>query len=391
VSLHARGGYRVETRHPVIASTLFPILFRSEVPFADEMDIHERLLWAAGRLSREHVKAGERNLLSILPRVYRQEGDLPRARQLFRIATKADPMQAPTWQAWAHMESEAGKIGGTDQPETARWLFQRATEVDPHDIPAWQAWAVMEGKAENVGDLEKPYTARWLFNKATEVDPRQAPIWQAWAHLEDRLGNRGDIKKPYTARWLFWKATEADPKHAPSWQAWAIMESDPTNMGDPGQKYSARWLFQQATEADPKDALSWQAWARMEAKARNMGGLEQKHTARWLFKQAIQVNSADAASWHSWAESERQFGSLERAREILREGLQHCPAASELLALQIQYRDLVDSPATERIRELLSSGDRAVFEAELKEALFKDPESPSLLELYRQWKQAGTA
>ncbi|HSS78430.1 MAG TPA: SIR2 family protein, partial [Thermoanaerobaculia bacterium] len=219
VSLHLRSGYRVETRHPVIAETLFPILFRSEAPLVDELEIHERLLRAAATLSHEYVNPAERKLLSVLPLSYSKEDDFEQARHLFRVAAETDPRQVPTWQAWARLEVRAENVGATDQPHTARWLFKKATEADPKNAPSWQAWALLERDEENVGATDQPHTARWLFKKATEADPKHAPSWQAWALLERDEKNVGATDQPHTARWLFKKATEADPKNAPSWQA----------------------------------------------------------------------------------------------------------------------------------------------------------------------------
>jgi len=74
------------------------------------LDIHERLLEGAGRLSRAQVKAGERKLLSILPLHYKNRREFVFARELFKISSEADPKNAHTWQAWALMEKEAGNV-----------------------------------------------------------------------------------------------------------------------------------------------------------------------------------------------------------------------------------------------------------------------------------------
>jgi hypothetical protein len=232
VSLHLRGGYRIETRHPVIAEALFLILFRSEAPLVDELEICELLLRAAGTLSREYVNPGERKLLSVIPLLYANESDTERSRYLFRIATESDSRQSPTWQAWALLERDERNVGSVELPHTARWLFKKATEADPKHAPAWQAWALLERDERNVGSVELPHTARWLFKKATEADPKHAPSWQAWALLERDERNVGSVELPHTARWLFKKATEADPRDAPSWQAWADSERRAGSFGE---------------------------------------------------------------------------------------------------------------------------------------------------------------
>ena len=155
ISLRPRGDYRIETRHPIIAETLFPILFSGSAPLVDELDIHERLLSGAGRLSREQVKAGERKLLSILPLYYKRQQNIEFSRVLFKISSEADPKHAPVWQAWALMEKEADNVGELDTQYSARWLFRKGTEADPKNAHVWQAWALMEKEADNVGEANR--------------------------------------------------------------------------------------------------------------------------------------------------------------------------------------------------------------------------------------------
>ena len=224
VSLTPRGGYRVETRHPIIADALARVLFDPPTPLIDQMDVYEWIISAAGRFSRDEVNPGERKLLTNFPISLKRRGRVEEARRLFKAATEADPHDAPTWQAWALMEKDANNIGAIDQPGTARFLFNKGIEADRHNAPSWQAWALMEKDANNIGAIDQPGTARFLFNKGTEADPHHAPVWQAWALMEKDANNVGAIDQPGTARFLFNKGTEADPHNAPSWQAWALME-----------------------------------------------------------------------------------------------------------------------------------------------------------------------
>jgi tetratricopeptide (TPR) repeat protein len=154
VKLTPRGGYRIETRHPVIAETLFPILFRGDAPLLDELEIHDRLVRAAGHLSKEHVNPGERKLLTVLPLAYAREKNWDQARKLFRRGTEADPQHAPVWQAWAMLEKEQGNVGSMEKKYTARWLFRRGTEAAPQHASVWQAWAIMEYENGNRDQAE---------------------------------------------------------------------------------------------------------------------------------------------------------------------------------------------------------------------------------------------
>ena len=316
VSVAPRGGYRVETRHPVIAEVVARVLFNSSTPLISEVEVCERIVRAAGRLSRDEVKPGERKLLTSFPLDFMRRGQSAHARQLFRAATEADPHDAPTWQAWALLEKEQDNVGdlAAPLPGTARYLFKKGTDADPHHAHTWQAWALLEKEQDNVGDLAAPLpgTARYLFKKGTDADPHDAPTWQAWALLEKEQHNVGDLAAPLpgTARYLFKKGTDADPHDAHLWQAWALLEKEQHNVGDlaaplPG---TARYLFKKGTDADPHRAHLWQAWALLEKEQDNIGGLAAPlpGTARYLFKKGTDADPRDAPTWQAWALLEKE-------------------------------------------------------------------------------------
>lgn len=78
------------------------------------------------------------------------------ARQFFEKATSANPKHAPSWQAWALVESKAG------QCEKARALFGKALEADPGHLPAIVAWARVEW---GLGEVAK---GRELFERGVK-------------------------------------------------------------------------------------------------------------------------------------------------------------------------------------------------------------------------------
>jgi hypothetical protein len=309
LSLRPRGGYRIETRHPVIAKELFPILFHGENPFLNESGIHKDLLLAIGNLKKEHVKPGEQKLLSVIPLNYVKARKYEIARDLFKTAFQIDPHDPVILQSWGVMEKKTGNPGSLAQEYSARWLFKKGTEKDSENTALWQAWGLMEKEAGNVGELDQEYSARWLFKKGTEKDPKHAPLWQAWGLMEKEAGNPGSLAQEYSARWLFKKGTEKDSKHAPSWQAWGLMEKEAGNTGSLAQEYSARWLFKKGTEADPKDAALWQAWGLMEKEAGNVGTVDQEYSARWLFKKGTEADPKNAPSWQAWGLMEKEAGN----------------------------------------------------------------------------------
>jgi hypothetical protein len=155
ISLTPRGGYRIETRHPVIADALAAVLFDPQTPLVDELEINERIVSSAGRFSRNEVSPGERKLLTTFPMAFGRAGRSDDARRLFQASTEADPHDAPTWQAWALMEKDANNIGDTKTPGTARFLFNKGTEADPHNAPTWQAWALMELQLGEIAEANR--------------------------------------------------------------------------------------------------------------------------------------------------------------------------------------------------------------------------------------------
>jgi tetratricopeptide (TPR) repeat protein/energy-coupling factor transporter ATP-binding protein EcfA2 len=357
VSVSPRGGYRVETRHPVIADVVAQVLFDPTTPLIGEMEVYEWIVRAAGRLSRDEVNPGERKLLTILPLDFKRRGRSADARQLFRAATNADPHDAHSWQAWALMEKEQGNVGDTVTPlsGTARYLFKKGTDADPHNAHLWQAWALTEKEQGNVGDIAAPLpgTARFLFKKGTDTDPHDAHLWQAWALMEKEQGNVGDITAPLpgTARYLFKKGTDADPHDAHLWQAWALMEKEQGNVGDitappPG---TARYLFKKGTDANPQHAPSWQAWALMEL--------------------------------------DLEF--LVEAMQLCSSGLRNCPGSTELLSAEKRINAMqlsLNTPGA-NIEKHIQAGDISRAKSELASALAKNPIDPQLLRLATELSQ----
>jgi tetratricopeptide (TPR) repeat protein len=187
VGLKPHGGYRIETRHPVIAEILFKILFAEDNGFLDEIEIYERILQVAGRFSREEVNPGERKLLTVLPLVYVAQDDYEKARALFKAATEAESKDAPTWQAWANLEKMQGNIGEVDKKYTARWLFKQGTVADIKYAPTWQAWALLE---QNQGNIEK---AKQIAQQGLRHCPNNPAILDVLRKIENQPNPENDI------------------------------------------------------------------------------------------------------------------------------------------------------------------------------------------------------
>ncbi|MDD5059345.1 MAG: SIR2 family protein [Sideroxydans sp.] len=431
ISLHLKGGYQVQTRHPAIAQIVFQVLFRDEPPMLEELPVHEDLLAAAGRIAKETVRSSEQKLLSVIPLMYKRERDIEAARLLFRSGTDADPYDAHTWQAWALMEKEQGNVGKLTEEYTARWMFKRGTDADPHDAPTWQAWALMEkeqgnvGKLTeeytarwmfkrgtdadphdahtwqawalmekeqgNVGKLTEEYTARWMFKRGTDADPHNAPLWQAWALMEKEQGNVGKLTEEYTARWMFKRGTDTDPNHAPLWQAWALMEKEQGNVGKLSEEYTARWMFKRGTDADPHDAHTWQAWALMEKEQGNVGKLSEEYTARWMFKRGTDADPHNAPTWQAWALMELEQHDEGECQRLITEGLRHRPDAPELVYLQnkLNHRQQTESELAATISGLLAERRTEDAGNILRDVMFRYPRNEEFARLFMVWRELG--
>jgi len=71
------------------------------------------------------------------------------ARRLFQAAVRADPSDAPSWQAYALFEKGQGNV------DEARRLFQAAVRADPSDAPSWQAYALFERDQRDYAKAER--------------------------------------------------------------------------------------------------------------------------------------------------------------------------------------------------------------------------------------------
>ncbi len=122
----------------------------------------------------------ERKLFTLLPRAIARAGGKEAealSGDLFALATTLQPDNPFTWHTRAMWEWKMGKGA-----EEARRLLRKGVEADPTDAVSWQAWALLE---KEEGRVEE---ARRLFRRATEADPADAPSWQAWALMEWRRG-----------------------------------------------------------------------------------------------------------------------------------------------------------------------------------------------------------
>ena len=107
---------------------------------------------------------------------------------MFERATRLDKRHCPTWQAWALMEAQLGRV------DEARRLLQKGAWEgvgEKYVARIWQAWALLELRAAT-GEAEQARaarTSRRYFGHAIEADPYSVPTYIAWAMMEERLGD----------------------------------------------------------------------------------------------------------------------------------------------------------------------------------------------------------
>jgi tetratricopeptide (TPR) repeat protein len=137
--------------------------------------------------------------------IARDNGDYPKARELFLEALKKKPDYPEAYNALGILEGQSGS------PDKAREYFKLALEKHPTYLQPYFAWAVLE---ERLGDFSK---ARDIYNTASRVNQKNPTLWKLWAILERQLGN---FEK---AESLFDKSVKLDPTDHSTWQAWGQM------------------------------------------------------------------------------------------------------------------------------------------------------------------------
>ena len=141
----------------------------------------------AARLCKQALDAQPENpyALTLLGKLKEEIGDVPGARESFRLAVKSDKTHLAAIQSWARMEASVGRMSD------ARNLFRVALSVEPNNQYILQAWAVAERNAGNPGE------ARSKFKECTELHPTCRAAWHAWAKLEEDSGNLDQARELY--------------------------------------------------------------------------------------------------------------------------------------------------------------------------------------------------
>jgi Tfp pilus assembly protein PilF len=102
---------------------------------------------------------------------YKKAGDVRRARNLFKLALKADKQCSAAWLQLGVME------GNNENWDQAELCFETVLKFDQRNSRVLQAYAIMESKRPN--SMSRKVIG--LFERALKVNPRDAGVLQPYA------------------------------------------------------------------------------------------------------------------------------------------------------------------------------------------------------------------
>ncbi len=176
-------------------------------------------------------------------------------------------------------------------------LFQKGVKADPKNAPLWQAWARLETKCDNIGDLDKEFSGRWLFKKATEVASKDQLCWTEWADVEKKQKNWAQAEQLY----LHAATAEQDIIfRARTYFDLAMMFA---NLNEREKEENYLLL---AIDSNPKDSI---AHARM---GRTYGFQDEWEKAEQHFQRSLQLKPNDR-------KTQKWYTQMQRARERYRQ------------------------------------------------------------------------
>lgn len=249
-----------------------------------------------------------------------KNGEIRKARDLFRKALEIDPKCSAAWNQLGVMETNEENWSKAEE------CFEAVLKYDRRNSRVLQAYAIMETKRPDADSRR----AIGLFERALKANPRDGGVLQAYGIFVAKLG---DID---AARDLFKKGTQIDKRHAPLWQAWGVLETRH------GTASAARDIFQQGIwscaqssggqSGGRRCARLWQAWGVLESKENDYAA------ARRCFSRALDADNRNVATVTAWTLMEEQLGKYNDAKVIFERALrQFGPQSEEKLSIWRSY------------------------------------------------------
>lgn len=213
-------------------------------------------------------------------------------RKDFEAKIKFNKNNLGTWLRYAKWEEEQHEI------ERARSIFERALEINYQHVPTWLRYAEMEMRAKF------PNRARNLYDRAITLLPRVSALWYKYTWLEEMLGNTANARAIFN-RWMEWE---------PGKEAWQAFINFEQRTGD-NDKARAAWERFLACHPSQHAYLKLARWEFKNG---------QKALARRVYERALEELRDDEKTetlYLSFAQFEEMCGELERARVVLKFGL----------------------------------------------------------------------
>jgi tetratricopeptide (TPR) repeat protein len=241
-------------------------------------------------------------------------GNFDRAHELIQQSLATSPSSSVARIALARLEGrrrmksrggeEAGNVAIAERlAKTCIGVENGTLPVQLADGRLFNAWASIEVKARRYK------VARKILRKGMVQYPRDYSLLQAAGKVEERLGNFSG------ARDLYCESLRMQPS-APCLVAYAMLDLKHPEPGMLNVSRSER-LFEEALLLDPRHGPAYNAYARS---ALLYGRDENK--ARQIYERGVQAKCPDAASiYHGYARLELSLGNVDRARDLLFQGL----------------------------------------------------------------------
>ncbi len=221
---------------------------------------------------------------------YREDGELEKAKELYKAAMKADPKNV-----WSYVGlAEIHRQNGFDK--MAEQLFDMALKVDPHQPRIYLGYGSL---CRENGEMHK---ARKLYEAGIKANPTDSWLYLALGQLHRDMEDFPAAIKYYEA------GLKADPKH--SWIYWEYGNTC-KKIGD---YEKANRLYELGTRIDPKN--SWLYFALGQSFLEKNAPDE----AAKMFESAINADPTNHWVYLELARIYEDRGEREKRHELLSRG-----------------------------------------------------------------------
>ncbi|KAF2731184.1 TPR-like protein [Polyplosphaeria fusca] len=261
-----------------------------------------------------------------------------RKRKEFEDYVRRNRLNVNNWTRYAAFELEQKEY------RRARSIFERALDVDSASVILWIRYIESEMKTRNI------MHARNLLDRAVTILPRVDKLWYKYVYMEETLGNIEGARAVFE-RWMQWEPDEA------AWSAYIKLERRH------GEFERARAIFERFTTVHPEPS-NWRKWAKFEEEN---GTSDLVRDVLGTAVETLGDDFVDEKLFIAYARFEAKLKELERARAILKFGLDRLPR-SKSKALHEYYTKFEKQYGDrEGIEDVILSKRRVYYEEQVKE------------------------